>query len=321
LKRALALAALCVVVGRVASAGADEPVETGRTSARALAAEQLFKEGRRLITKRRFTEACEKLNASEKLDRAVGTLVSLGECNTGMGRTASAWLAYRAAIALATERHDVRKAGIEERAAAVEPLLANLVVNLSAGAAAASTQIAVDGESVGREIVGTTLPTDPGPHAIVATAPGYKPWSGHVQLTLGATIEVTVPPLEPLPDPSVVEHAQRAAETRRMAGLVTGGVGLVGLGVGLLLGGQAIVKIRDANDLCPGSLACANQAAVNENQTGKSLGIASSVLVPVSVAALAAGSFLIVTSRRPRGAEVAADVSTGGARLRVEWSW
>jgi hypothetical protein len=320
-KRAFAFAVLCSLGAPVGAARADEPAASERSSPRALAAERLFTEGRALLTKHRFKDACEKLAASEKLDPAVGTLVSLGECNAGMGRTASAWLAYRAATALATERHDPRRAGVEERAAAIEPQISNIAVHLT-GDAAGTVQISIDGESVGRETIGAPMPIDPGPHTIVAAAPGFKRWSSRIRVeTNGDTIPVEVPPLEPLPDASVVESARRAAATKRTIGLAAGAVGLVGLGVGLLLGEQAIVKIHDANDLCPSGPTCANQAAVNENQTGKGLGNAASVIVPASVVVLGAGAFLVLTTHGPRPLEVGTELTPGGARVRVGLSW
>ena len=99
---------------------------SAQPSPHALAAEQMFHDGRALIAEHRYKEACDKLEASQRIDPAVGTLVSLGECYSGLGRTASAWLAYRSAIALATQRHDPRQPAAEERAAALEPQIRTL---------------------------------------------------------------------------------------------------------------------------------------------------------------------------------------------------
>jgi hypothetical protein len=100
-----------------------------------------------------------------------------------------------------------------------------------------------------------------------------------------------------------------------------GGAGLVAIGVGSILGLQAIVKIRDANDLCPGSLACGNRGAVQENSTGKGFADASSVVIPVGVALLGLGSYLYFTTKTPGGPQVGADVASNGGRVRVGWSW
>jgi hypothetical protein len=134
-------------------------------------------------------------------------------------------------------------------------------------------------------------------------------------------LTVDVPALEALPDPSVVEHARSVAATKRAAGLALGGVGLVGLGVGAILGLQAMVKIRDANSVCTTGTLCTDANAVQENQTGRNFADASSVTIPVSAAVLVAGTLLLLTSHAPRGAEIGAEVSPAGARLRVAWSW
>jgi len=251
----------------------------------------------------------------------VGTLVSLGECYSGLGRTASAWLAYRSAIALATQRSDPRRAAAEERAAAVEPQISNLIIHVSTLGRVAA-QIAIDGEAFGGDVLGAPIPIDPGPHTIVATAPGYATWSTRVQVgVLADNVTVEVPALEALPDPSVVAHERSAAATRRTVGFAAAGVGIVGVGVGAILGLQAIVKIHDANDLCPSGPSCSNANAVQENQTGKSFADASSVLIPVGAALLAGGALLVLTAPAPRGTEIRAEGSPGGARVRIGWSW
>jgi hypothetical protein len=200
-------------------------------------------------------------------------------------------------------------------------LISNLVIHVSAEISD-PTQIAIDGETFGRDVLGSPVPIDPGPHTIAATAPGYRPWSTRVQVgALGDTVVVDVPALEVLPDASVVAHARSVAATKRTAGLVMGGVGLVGLGVGAIFGLQAIVKVRDANDACPSAGVCTSASAVQENQVGRNFADASSVTVPVSAAVLAAGAFFFFTAHAPRGTEVGMEAAPGGARVRVGWSW
>jgi hypothetical protein len=307
---ALAFAVLC------ASSSGAQP------SPRALAAEELFRDGRTLIAQHHYREACEKLRASQKIEPAVGTLVSLGECYAGQGRTASAWLAYRSAVALAAERGDPRKAAAEERAGAMEPQISNLSIFMSPDATTAAVQIAIDGDALSGEVLGTLVPIDPGPHTIAASAPGYRTWTDRVQVgTPADTVSVEIPRLELLPDASAIEHTRRLAMGKRVTGLVLGGAGLVGLNVGAILGLQAIVKIRGANQVCTGATLCGDASAVHENQVGKNLADAATVTVPVSAAFVAAGSYLFFTSRSPRRAELDAAVSRGAASVRVGWAW
>jgi hypothetical protein len=291
-------------------------------STRATVAEQMFLDGRALIAQHRYKEACAKLEASQRLDPAVGTLFSLGECNMGQGRTASAWLAYRRAVTLANERKDPRNAAADERSNAVEPQLSRLVLHVGDAARALDVQITVNGDRLERDVYGEPMPIDPGPATIVATAPRYRPWTAHVVVgPIADTVNVDVPALEPLPDAAEVARQESRATTRRTLGYVSGGAGIVAVAVGTILGLQAIVKIRDANDVCPSSLACASQSAVQSNDTGRSFADASTVLLPVGAVLLGVGSYLLLTSKEARGPEVRASVAAGGGQLGVGWSW
>jgi hypothetical protein len=311
----LALTAVGVLVTLSGSARAQD-------SARASAAEQLFHDGRALIVHHRFKDACEKFASSQKLDPSVGTLLSLGDCNMGQGKTASAWLSYRRALALANERKDPRNVTADERANAVEPQLSRLVVRFGGDARGADVQISVNGERLERDVLLEPMPIDPGPANIQVSAPGYRGFSTRVQVGLIAdTVTVVIPALERLPDPEVLVREHARATATRTLGLAMGGVGLVAVAVGSILGMQAIVKVRDANEACPSGPACSNESAVRENTTGTAFADASSVVLPIGAALLGIGSYLYLTTRHPRGPEIGANVTSDSARVRVVWSW
>src|SRR5262245_38536031 len=65
------------------------------------AAEALFRGGRTLIKQGNLKAGCDKLEASEKLESSVGTLLNLGDCREKLGKPASAWAAFRKAEAIA----------------------------------------------------------------------------------------------------------------------------------------------------------------------------------------------------------------------------
>src|SRR5687767_13153220 len=75
-------------------AAAGVVVLEGRASAQASSsqsqAEPLFNEGRELLEKGRFAEACPKLARSQALAPAVGTLLNLGYCWEQLGKLRSA---------------------------------------------------------------------------------------------------------------------------------------------------------------------------------------------------------------------------------------
>ena len=64
-------------------------------------AEALFREGRNLIKSGNLKAGCDKLEASEKLESSVGTLLNLGDCREKLGKLSSAWAAFRKAEAIA----------------------------------------------------------------------------------------------------------------------------------------------------------------------------------------------------------------------------
>jgi len=61
---------------------------------RAAAAEALFQEGRALLMAGKAEQACPKLEDSQRLDPATGTLMALALCHEQEGKLASAWAAF-----------------------------------------------------------------------------------------------------------------------------------------------------------------------------------------------------------------------------------
>src|SRR5262249_13171001 len=76
------------------------------------AAEALFDQGVRLMKQNSFADACPKLEESERIDPAVGTLLYLGECYERVGKTASAWATFREAASLASTSNQADRARV-----------------------------------------------------------------------------------------------------------------------------------------------------------------------------------------------------------------
>jgi hypothetical protein len=283
------------------------PPVFAQPTSNAVAAEELFHQGRALLQQNDLAAACEKFAASQKLDPAVGTLFSLGECYERRELLASAWFTYRAAVALAIQRADARQVLAQTRADALEPRLARLRVVLEDTRGV--TTVLVDGNQLVLEALETPLPVDPGAHRVEAD--GERSWSQQVDVPgNGANVVVRVPSLAaPVAAPPV------AAWKRPVAiGLLEAGG--VATGVGLIAGMQAIVKGRDANAECP-ALSCANQAAVQENDTAKTFATVATVMIPVGLAVAAVGGVLLATS----GPSIEASAGPTSAQARVQWVW
>jgi hypothetical protein len=299
------------------------------------AAEALFQEGKKLLGEGKFDQACPKLAASQKQDPSPGTLLNLGKCHEGQGKTASAWAEYKEAATMArTMGRTEQEAAANERAAAIEPKLSKLKIDPPPGdipgLVVKRGATTVDGSSLG-----VPLPVDPGEHTIEASAPGYKTWTGKV--TVGANADqqsIAIGALEKGPDTAAagagagssnaamdttIPEGSDGSKTRRTVGFVLAGVGVAALGAGAVFGILASGQASDAEDdpeLCPGKVC--SDAGREEIDGAETKALISTIGFGVGIAAAAAGVVLIVTSGGSRSPSEAAagSLPAGSATLR-----
>ena len=85
-----------------------------------------FDRGRALMKQHKYKEACAAFEHSQKLDPQNGTLFNLADCNSHVGKIATAWLAYRD---LGTsDTNPGRRGEAVRRAAELEKRLPKLLV-------------------------------------------------------------------------------------------------------------------------------------------------------------------------------------------------
>jgi len=245
------------------------------------AAEALFQAGRDLMSKGQFAEACGKLEASQRLDAGLGTLLYLADCYEKANRLASAWATFHEAESIAMGRSDSSRADIaRQRYTAIEPKLSKLWIKVTDGNPT-NIEVMRDGAPVPRESWDVALPTDAGDHMIEAKAPGHAPWSTKVTVAgEAANVPVQVPVLqevkeEPKPAPTVATTMPAAPAdsgqsgsggTQKVIGLVMGGVGVVGLGLSTVF----TLKAKSKNDQSKENGHCPNDPNVCD-QTGTDL--------------------------------------------------
>jgi hypothetical protein len=232
------------------------PASAQPSSADRVAAESLFNEARALAAQKKYDEACPKFAASQKLDPAVGTLINLGECYQRKGLLASAWLQYKEAVSLAVSRSDEKRAqSAREKAAALEPKLGKLRIHAAPGVI-----VERDGTRIDVAMLDTEVPVDAGAHVVDASKEGKKPWHVSVDVKDGETSRVDVPELEDAPvvakpgaeaPVAAVLPPETNGNGQRIAGLVVGGVGIVGLGLGTVFALSAQSKWSSVTDKCP----------------------------------------------------------------------
>jgi hypothetical protein len=277
------------------------------------AAEELFRQGLTLMEREQYPEACRKFEASQNEDPSPGTLLNLGACYETLGRTASAWAAYVAAVELARERR--RKAQEKDanaRAEALVPRLSRLRVDLPP-AAIDGLEVLRNDELMAPGSLGIALKIDPGTYTIQARAPGRRAWSTQVEIGAEADSRtVQIPDLPPeessadasptpapatsVPPPAADPMRDRSRKTKTI-GYVLGGVGIVAIGVGTVFGLMAASQASNAesrSDLCPDKQ-CFPKGR-NEIELARDNALVSTFGFGVGLAALTAGVVIVLTS-------------------------
>ncbi len=315
-RRWQAVLGLCAAGAALGLSIGERPARAQNASDKA-AAEAIFDEAKRLYADKKYAEACARFDASEKLDRGVGTLLYLADCYEHVGRVASAWATFREAESLAKEASQSEREHIAaERAVRLEPRLYRLTVTVAARPP--GLKVMRGDVEVRSETFGAGLPVDPGTYVITATAPGKKPWTIQVQIPPAAGAQtLAIPALED--DLAAAEAARNASippiagpplpprevpevpgQKQRIAGIVVGSVGLVALGIAAGLTGVAASDNRTAKTDCP-KAPCSNKAGVDLAGTAGTFADGATGLVVAGGVLAAGGVALFLTAPRPTG--------------------
>ncbi len=293
---ALILVAAALVVDRASA----EPSATEKATA-----EALFDQAKELMKTGHEADACPKLAESQRLDPGVGTLLNLADCFERTGKTASAWATFREANALARVGGDARRELLaRDRAARLEGQVPRLVVNVPDLPGLTVT----DGTNVlAKATWGAPLPVDPGPHTIVARAPGYRDATVSVTVANGERKSADIPSLEkveatPPPEtppevskepPKVVADLPPADAKGRVGTrtYVTYGVAGTGLVVGTIFGLTSLSKTSDIKGGCTGNV-CPTSAS-GDIGSANTLAWVSDIGLGVGVVAAAVGTYFL----------------------------
>ncbi len=295
----------------------------------------LFNEGVALFNKGEFEAACPKFEASLKQFPGIGTRGKLAECYEKVGRYASAYQAYREVAQLATRNGDpAREQVASERAKALEPKLSYVTVILPPAHDVAGLVVKRNGREVERAKLGAAEPVDSGTVAIDVTAPGRKPFSGHINVMQGLAVKFEVPsltpeasaaapaptPASPPPDEGAAIHGDPPA-WQKPVGLVLIGAGVVGLGVGGVLGLSAKSKYDGAFDGggCDAATKTCNANGQSAVDGARSTATVSTLVFGAGAALGLAGVvvFLTAPSGRPRAIHIAPTTYAGGAGVSI----
>jgi hypothetical protein len=289
-------------------------------------AEQLFREGKRLLGEGKTAEACKAFDGSFRKDAAITTLLNLADCREKNGQFATAWGHFLEVQRLARAQPDAAAyEGIaKDRAAKLEHRLSFLIINVPADASVEGLEILRNGTVVDPAEWNTDIPVDGGEYTIEGKAPGYEGWS--TKVTVGAENDkksVNVPRFRTrAKTEGEDDHEATGRETpgssspgRSKLGLVVLAGGGVAVLAGLSVGYLAQQKMGDAEDVCGTDHVC---DSVEDQATAQDLadqarlrGNISTIVTSVGVVGIGVGAFVWLRSGKARS-------SSAQARLRVD---
>ncbi len=304
----------------------------GQGSERAATAEALFREGKALMDEGAYEPACPKLEASHRMDPAVGTLLNLAICLEKVNKTASAWANYLRAAGMARSRGQIdREQYARAQATALEPRLTRIAFAVDERAIVEDFVVKRDGIVQESATWATETPVDPGTLVITASAPGKREWRTTVDVSgEGKTVTIDIPvledapeepapvpvpavaPVSPQPTPAPAPVPSTDGDTQRTIGIIVGGVGLAGLAVGSAFGLQARSKWNGAD--CPNNL-CVSEADQARAEDAKQFASISTWSFVAGGALMAAGAALWLTA--PDGTNAREVAEKGPMDLRV----
>jgi hypothetical protein len=229
-------------------------------------AEALFDDAKALMAQKKFGEACDKFDSSQKLDPAITTLINAADCREKNNQLATAW-----GLFLDVERQTRGDPGAKKlhelaqtRAKKLEPRISKLTIKIEpATTKLAGLEVKLNADPVLAGSYGTALPTDGGHYTVIATAPHYTAFKADVELGVekdAKTIEIPkldaegaakplptkpiepVARVEPAPQPaggvSRVDEPTQPSRTGAVVATVAA-VALAGGGVGFELWGRS----------------------------------------------------------------------------------
>jgi hypothetical protein len=296
-------------------------------SARAQSAEAevLFRDGRTLIKNGKLAEGCTKIEASERIESSVGTLLNLGDCRDKLGKVASAWAAFRKAEATAKRANndDKREDEARKRAVALEARMSSLTIETAQPPA--GLVVKRDGESLDAALLNTAVPLDPGTYVIVAEAPGYAPWKTDVviqsktkrRLAIPALLRSAVVVTTAAPTQTVVyRKVHHTWSPWRKFSIVLGVAGVGAAGTGFYFGTRARDLEDSANQRCP-LVVCTDQQALDDNDRARSNATRANILYIAGGAAVASAVALWFVGGPGESTVVAPAISRDQAGVSV----
>jgi len=267
----------------------------GQSSADVAAARDLFNEAAQLVAEERWDEARDRYERSFALKHEPITLYSLGVAQKESGHLVDALESFRAF--LKSSRSAAAEAYVPAAETAVSELegrVARLTITVRPADAEGLT-VVLDGDSIPIAALGRPRLVDPGPHAVVARAEGYRQAVGNAELSEAGsdslTLELKPLPKSAAPEPEAPEPG-RASPPPPDEGddggsvvlpvtLLVGGIALLGGGVAVGMAGL-------------GKASAAPASEGDDADSARTLALVGDVMGGIGIAAASVGLILLI---------------------------
>lgn len=294
-------------------------------------ADDYFKAGKKLMAEKKYAEACKKFEDSYKADPAIGTELNIGRCYEEWGKLGKAYHAYKVALKQAKDANDDRAAKITGLIDKLEPNVPRILIHVPDGAETKNLQVTIDGQPVDPDDLANPQLVDPGPKQVEYALGSGTRKTKTVPVERGGTSEITLD-LPKLKKP--VEHEVDATKKpdedhqpvatsqvghgQRVAGVVVGSIGIVGVGVGSYLALSARGKYNDALSAhCMGMTNACDDQGLKDTHDARSQANLASIVFGVGAAAVVTGIVVYVIAPKSSAAEHALYVAPTGTGLAL----
>lgn len=270
-------------------------------------ADALFKQGKKLMAEKHYADACAAFEQSFALDPGIGGELNIARCYEEWGKIGRAYKAYQQAEDMATKANDPRAPKIHELVVGLEPKVPHVTIKLPKGATA-KMEATLDGAPLDVGPVGASHVVDPGPHTIEYTVDGAKKKKviavergGSVDVVLEGVVKDTAKPegegedVHQAPPPP-----SNTGRTQRIAGIATGGAGVVMMGIASYMTLSAKSKYDDALKAhCMGMTNACDDIGLRDTHDARSQANVATVVFLIGGAAVGGGVALYLLAPRP----------------------
>jgi tetratricopeptide (TPR) repeat protein len=275
-------------------------------------ADALFKQGKKLMGERKFSEACDVFEEVMTLDPGIGAELNIARCYEEWGKLARAFRAYKQADKMAKDASDSRAAKIEALIKQLDPTVPRLTMIFPPEADARS--VTIDGAPI--EDITQPVLLDPGPHKVEYTTSSGGKKSKTIAIEKGEKLGAKLhdlppkvalddavdrpppappgPPPPPSPPPTEsTPSAPDPGRNFRLAAYGVGGAGVVAVGISSYLALSARSKYNDALKTdCMGKTNACSAAGLTATHDARHEANVATVVFSLGLAAVGGGVVL-----------------------------